>query len=228
VLLCAESAGRRESLMALLQPLALTPTLVHNWTEFLTSTTPFALTIAPLERGLCLPNISVIAESQLFGQRVMQRRRRKATSGEGAAELAIRSLSELTVGVPVVHIDYGVGRYQGLITLDMDGQIQEFLQLTYADSAKLHLIARYSGANDDTAPLHKLGTEQWQKARKKAAEQVHDVAAELLSISARRAAKAGYAFKFDELEYRKFSAGFAFEETADQANAIISTLADMR
>lgn len=235
VLLCAESAGRRESLMALLQPLALTPTLVHNWTEFLTSTTPFALTIAPLERGLSLPNISVIAESQLFGQRVMQRRRRKATSGEGAAELAIRSLSELSIGVPVVHIDYGVGRYQGLITLDMDGQIQEFLQLTYADSAKLyvpvsnlHLIARYSGANDDTAPLHKLGTEQWQKARNKAAEQVHDVAAELLNISARRAAKAGYAFKFDELEYRKFSAGFAFEETADQANAIISTLADMR
>jgi transcription-repair coupling factor (superfamily II helicase) len=95
VLLCAESAGRRESLLALLQKANLTPTLVNNWAEFLNSNASFALTIAPLEHGLCLPNLSVIAESQLFGQRVMQRRRRKATSGEGAAELAIRSLSEL-------------------------------------------------------------------------------------------------------------------------------------
>lgn len=235
VLLCAESAGRRESLLALLQKANLTPTLVNNWDEFLSSDATFALTIAPLEQGLCLANLSVIAESQLFGQRVMQRRRRKATSGEGAAELAIRSLSELNISVPVVHIDYGVGRYQGLMTLDIDGQTQEFLQLIYADSAKLyvpvanlHLIARYSGSEDSSAPLHKLGTEQWQKARKKAAEQVYDVAAELLSIGARRAAKAGYAFAFDEHEYDKFSAGFAFEETADQANAIIAAISDMR
>ncbi len=234
VLLCAESAGRRESLLSLLQGAGLTPIIVHNWSEFLATDSKFALTIAPLERGLCLPNVTVIAESQLFGQRVMQRRRRKATSGEGAAELAIRSLSELNIGVPVVHIDYGVGRYQGLVTLEIDGETQEFLQLTYADSAKLyvpvanlHLIARYSGAEDSSAPLHKLGTESWQKARKKAAEQVYDVAAELLSINARRAARAGYAFKLDELEYSKFSGGFAFEETADQANAILSTLADM-
>ena len=235
VLLCAESAGRRESLLALLQKANLSPALVNHWSEFLSSNASFALTIAPLEHGLRLPHLSVIAESQLFGQRVMQRRRRKATSGEGAAELAIRSLSELTIGVPVVHIDYGVGRYQGLVTLEIDEQTQEFLQLVYADSAKLyvpvanlHLIARYSGSDDAIAPLHKLGTEQWQKARKKAAEQVYDVAAELLSIGARRAAKAGFAFPFDEHEYDKFSAGFAFEETADQANAIIATLADMR
>lgn len=235
VLLCAESAGRRESLLALLHKANLNPTIINSWPEFLYNNATFALTIAPLEQGLSLPQLSVIAESQLFGQRVLQRRRRKATTGEGASELAIKSLSELTIGVPVVHIDYGVGRYQGLITLDIDEQTQEFLQLVYADSAKLyvpvsnlHLIARYSGSEDSSAPLHKLGTEQWQKARNKAAEQVHDVAAELLSIGARRAAKAGYAFAFDEHEYDKFSAGFAFEETADQANAIIATLADMR
>ena len=235
ILLCAESAGRRESLLSLLHAAQLKPLIVQNWAEFLASDAVFALTIASLERGLSLPTLSVIAESQLFGQRVMQRRRRKATSGEGAAELAIRSLSELTIGVPVVHIDYGIGRYHGLLTLEMDGQTQEFLQLTYADSAKLyvpvanlHLIARYSGAEDSTAPLHKLGTEHWQKARKKAAEQVVDVAAELLSINARRAARAGYAFKIDDIEYSKFAGGFAFEETADQANAILSTLADMR
>ena len=235
ILLCAESAGRRESLLSLLNKANLQPILVNSWQEFIEKDLRFALTIAPLEQGLSLPDVTVIAESQLFGQRVMQKRRRKATTGEGAAELAIRSLSELTIGVPVVHIDYGVGRYQGLITLDMDGQTQEFLQLIYADNAKLyvpvanlHLIARYSGSEDALAPLHKLGNEQWQKARKKAAEQVHDVAAELLSISARRAAKAGYAFKFDEQEYAKFCAGFAFEETADQANAILSTIADLR
>ncbi len=235
VLLCAESAGRRESLLSLLQKANLNPALIATWDEFLHSQTRFALTVAPLEQGLSLPELSVIAESQLFGQRVIQKRRRKATTGEGAAELAIKSLSELTIGVPVVHIDYGVGRYQGLVTLDLDEQTQEFLQLVYADNAKLyvpvanlHLIARYSGSEDSLAPLHKLGTEQWQKARHKAAEQIHDVAAELLSISARRAAKAGYAFEFNEDEYHKFCAGFAFEETADQANAIVATIADMR
>jgi transcription-repair coupling factor (superfamily II helicase) len=235
VLICAESAGRRENLLELLKPLAAKPRMVSGWTEFLESGLPFALTVAPLERGLCLPGLTVIAESQLFGQRVMQRRRRKAATGEGAAELAIRSLSELTPGSPVVHIDHGVGRYHGLVTLEMDGQSQEFLLLEYAGSAKLyvpvaslHLIARYTGADDAHAPLHKLGTENWSREKRKAAEQIHDVAAELLNISARRAARAGYAFKLDDGEYRRFASGFPFEETADQSNAILSTLADMR
>jgi len=128
-----------------------------------------------------------------------------------------------------------VGRYQGLVTLDMDGQVQEFLLLEYADKAKLYVpvanleaISRYAGADDNSAPLHRLGTEQWSKARRKAAEQVRDTAAELLNLYARRAARQGYGFPFDHAEYALFASGFPFEETADQANAILATLADMR
>ncbi len=235
VLICAESAGRRESLIDLFSRWDLKPVVVTDWAAFSTGSDPLAITIAPLEQGLLGDRLALIAESQLFGQRVQQRRRRKATSADGQDELAIRSLSELQPGAPVVHLDHGVGRYQGLTTLEMDGQVQEFLLLEYADSAKLYvpvanleLISRFAGADDAMAPLHRLGTEQWQKARRKAAEQVHDTAAELLNLYARRAARKGYGFPFDEVEYALFSAGFPFEETADQANAILATLADMR
>jgi len=239
VLICAESAGRRESLSDLLNRWELKPTPVNSWQAFLASPAPLCITIAPLEQGLLGDSgshgFALVAESQLFGQRVQQRRRRKATSADGQDELAIRSLSELQPGAPVVHLEHGVGRYQGLTTLDMDGQTQEFLLLEYADKAKLYvpvarleLISRFAGADDAMAPLHRLGTEQWQKARRKAAEQVHDTAAELLNLYARRAARKGYGFPFDEGEYALFSAGFPFEETADQANAILATIADMR
>jgi transcription-repair coupling factor (superfamily II helicase) len=243
VLFCAESAGRRESLLELLGRAGIKPRSVNSWAEFIarpetanTEATP-AITIAPLDQGLWLqqPALTVIAESQLFGQRVMQRRRRKATSQDVSSELVIKNLSELQLGAPVVHIDHGVGRYQGLIILELDNQAQEFLLLEYADNAKLyvpvaslHLIARYSGAADDAAPLHRLGTEQWSKARRKAAEQVRDTAAELLNIYARRAARPGHAFAFSEADYALFASGFPFEETADQAAAIIATITDLR
>jgi transcription-repair coupling factor (superfamily II helicase) len=238
VLFCAESAGRRESLLELFARAGLKPRSVSHWQEFVDSQdkTP-AITIAPLEQGLWLENpaLAVIAESQLFGQRVMQRRRRKASNQDVSSELVIKNLSELQEGAPVVHIDHGVGRYQGLVTLDIDNQTQEFLLLEYADNAKLyvpvsslHLIARYSGADDAAAPLHRLGTEQWSKARRKAAEQVRDTAAELLNIYARRAARPGHAFTFSEADYQLFASGFPFEETADQAAAIIATITDLR
>ncbi len=238
VLFCAESAGRREAVTDLLGRSGIRPRTAASWEEFLASTeTSPAITIAPLEQGLWLtePPLLVIAESQLFGQRVMQRRRRKATNQDVSEELIIRNLSELQAGAPVVHIDHGVGRYQGLVMLEVDGQEHEFLLLEYADSAKLyvpvaslHLIARYSGADDASAPLHRLGTEQWSKARRKAAEQVRDTAAELLNIYARRAARPGHAFGFSESDYALFASGFPFEETADQAAAIIATVADLR
>jgi transcription-repair coupling factor (superfamily II helicase) len=238
VLFCAESAGRRESLLELLGRAGLKPEAVSGWPEFLARETPApAITVAPLEQGLLLddPALVVIAESQLFGQRVMQRRRRKASNQDVSSELVIKNLSELQPGAPVVHIDHGVGRYQGLVVLEVDGQQQEFLLLEYADNAKLyvpvaslHLIARYSGADDAMAPLHRLGTEQWSKARRKAAEQVRDTAAELLDIYARRAARPGHAFTFSDADYNLFSAGFPFEETADQAAAILATIADLR
>ncbi len=234
VLFTAESAGRREVLLELLARLKLRPQEVDGWPAFLQSKERLAISIAPLDDGLLLqqPQLALIAESPLFGQRIMQRRRREKIRDAG--ENVIKNLTELREGAPVVHIDHGVGRYQGLITLEIEGQSAEFLQLQYAEEAKLyvpvaslHLIARYTGSDDALAPLHRLGSETWQKAKRKAAEQVRDVAAELLDIYARRAAREGYAFQDPQLDYDTFSAGFPFEETPDQQAAIEAVRADM-
>ncbi|OHC16527.1 MAG: transcription-repair coupling factor, partial [Pseudomonadales bacterium RIFCSPHIGHO2_01_FULL_64_12] len=235
VLFTAESAGRREVLLELLARLRLKPVEVDGWSAFASGKERLAITIAPLDDGLQLdePALALIAESPLFGQRVMQRRRRDKTRGDHG-DAVIKNLTELREGAPVVHIDHGVGRYQGLVTLEIEGQAQEFLLLQYADEAKLyvpvaslHLIARYTGSDDALAPLHKLGSETWQKAKRKAAEQVRDVAAELLDIYARRAARQGYAFKDPQVDYETFAAGFPFEETPDQQAAIDAVREDL-
>lgn len=232
VLFTAESAGRREVLLELLARLKLRPQEVEGWCGFLASEERLAIAIAPLDEGLLLDEVALVAESPLFGQRVMQRRRREKSRDGG--DNVIKNLTELREGAPVVHIDHGVGRYQGLVTLEIEGQAQEFLLLQYADEAKLyvpvaslHLIARYTGSDDALAPLHKLGSEAWQKAKRKAAEQVRDVAAELLDIYARRAARQGYAFKDPQVDYETFAAGFPFEETPDQQAAIDAVREDL-
>ncbi|MDL0440032.1 transcription-repair coupling factor [Stutzerimonas frequens] len=232
VLFTAESAGRREVLLELLARLKLRPQEVEGWDGFLASKERLAIAIAPLDEGLLLDEVALVAESPLFGQRVMQRRRREKSRDGG--DNVIKNLTELREGAPVVHIDHGVGRYQGLVTLEIEGQAQEFLLLQYADEAKLyvpvaslHLIARYTGSDDAVAPLHKLGSETWQKAKRKAAEQVRDVAAELLDIYARRAARQGYAFKDPQVDYETFAAGFPFEETPDQQAAIDAVREDL-
>ncbi len=235
ILFVAESAGRRDTLLELLGRIRIHPKSVDSWQAFVDSDqmVPMVIT-APLATGLVLqdPALAIITESQLFGHRVMQSRRRKR--GDDHAENVIRNLTELNPGDPVVHIDHGVGRYQGLQTLEIDGQTLEFLTLEYADKAKLyvpvsslHLIARYSGASDTTAPLHRLGTDQWAKEKRKAAEQIHDTAAELLNIYARRAAKPGHAFDLMRHDYEAFCEGFPFEETPDQQAAIDAVIADM-
>ncbi|MCW8038082.1 MULTISPECIES: transcription-repair coupling factor [Acinetobacter] len=234
VLLVAESAGRRETLKDALRPSLGDIPYVSNFNDFIESLHAVAITNAPLERGLLLPGkITVISENQLYEHRVVQRRRKRQQ--DVSEEFLIRSLTELSLGAPVVHIDYGVGRYAGLVTLSIDDQDHEFLQLDYADAAKvyvpvtnLHLISRYSGGDPDLAPLHKLGTDAWNKAKRKALEQIHDVAAELLHIQARRQSKPGFGFELDQSLYMQFSSGFAYEETLDQANAIEATLHDMQ
>lgn len=232
VLFCAESAGRREVLLELLARLKLKPREVDGWPQFSAGKERLGITIAPLDEGLQLEELALIAESPLFGQRVMQRRRREKTRDGG--DNVIKNLTELREGAPVVHIDHGVGRYLGLVTMEFDGQAAEFLALMYAEEAKLyvpvaslHLIARYTGSDDALAPLHRLGSEVWQKAKRKAAEQVRDVAAELLDIYARRAAREGYAFVDPKADYETFSAGFPFEETPDQQSAIDAVRDDM-
>ncbi|WP_179997452.1 transcription-repair coupling factor [Acinetobacter sp. YH16050] len=234
VLLVAESAGRRETLKDALRAALGEIPQVESFEAFQQSLQAIAITHAPLDRGLVIQDqLSVISENQLYEHRVVQRRRKRQQ--EVSEEFLIRSLTELSIGAPVVHIDYGVGRYAGLITLNIDEQEHEFLQLDYADAAKvyvpvtnLHLISRYSGGDPDLAPLHKLGTDAWNKAKRKALEQIHDVAAELLHIQARRQSKPGFAFELDHSLYMQFASGFAYEETLDQANAIEATLHDMQ
>lgn len=234
VLLVAESAGRRETLKDALRSVLGDIQNVESFVQFQKDKLQVAITSAPLDRGLVLSNqLSVISENQLYEHRVVQRRRKRQQ--EVSEEFLVRSLTELSIGAPVVHIDHGVGRYAGLITLEIDQQDHEFLQLDYADGAKvyvpvtnLHLISRYSGGDPDLAPLHKLGTDTWSKAKRKALEQIHDVAAELLHIQARRQSKPGFAFELDHTGYMQFSSGFAYEETLDQANAIEATLHDMQ
>lgn len=234
ILFCAESTGRREVLLEMLKKIDATPEQVPDWQAFIAGNGPLAITTAEIDRGLQLPDagIVIITESQLFGQQVLQSRRR--TQNRDQQEYIIKNLAELRVDAPVVHIDHGVGRYRGLETISVSGQAEEFLTLEYAAGAKLyvpiaslHLIARYTGNDEGSAPLHTLGSDKWQKAKRKAAEQARDTAAELLDIHARRAAKSGVSFNVDEQEYQRFCADFPFEETPDQIAAIAATLSDM-
>ena len=234
VLFCAESAGRREVLAGFLKKINVVAAEVENWQDFINTSDRFSVTTYPIDQGLYSPGqgICLITEGELFGQQVMQRRRRSKASE--SPDHIFKSLAELQHGAPVVHMDHGVGRFQGLVTLEVDKSVQEFLMLVYANDAKLyvpvsslHLISRFGGGDQSMAPLHKLGTDKWSKAKEKAAKQVRDTAVELLDIYARRAARKGFACDNNEEDYRKFSGEFPFEETADQAEAIDAVRRDL-
>ena len=233
VLITGESAGRRESLRDLLRDQGIHPTVFEGWRDFLAGEATLGIGVAPLEQGLLLPEqgLALITETQLLGQRTRQRTRRKAVRDP---ETLIRDLTDLAPGAPVVHEDHGVGRYLGLQRLHVGDIETEFLALEYAGGdklyvpvASLHLISRYTGTAPEQAPLHRLGSEQWQKARRKAAERVRDVAAELLEIQARRLLRPGHAFEIHTEDYRQFAAAFPFEETPDQQTAIDAVLEDL-
>ncbi len=234
VLVAADSPGRREALLEVLQAAGLKPPVVQDLPSFLGGGERFAITVGVLEDGFAIdtPPLAVLTERQLFPERAGQPRRSRRAGREPDA--IIRDLGELTEGAPIVHEDHGVGRYRGLIAMDVGGMPGEFLEIEYAKGdrlyvpvAQLHLISRYSGASAETAPLHSLGGEQWTKAKRKAAEKVRDVAAELLEIQARRRARAGLALQVDRAMYEPFAAGFPFEETPDQLAAIEATLRDL-
>lgn len=233
-LFVAEGAGRRELLLGILRDIGIHAKLVDGWPSFLASELEAGLCVAPLEQGLWLESagISIITETQLYGERVRQERRRRKVSQD--PDQIVRNLTELHVGAPVVHEDHGVGRYLGLQTLDVGGQTTEFLTLEYARGdklyvpvASLHLISRYAGASPEHAPLHRLGGDQWEKTKNKAAKQIRDVAAELLEIYARRAARQGVAFPAPDAEYQEFATSFEFEETPDQHQTISAVIEDM-
>ncbi len=235
ILFTAESPGRREALADLLSDLRHPPARVAGWEAFAAGSDPLALSLGPLEAGVVLPSagLAIVTEQSLFGERARQSSRRRRASRD--PENIIRQLSDLREGAPVVHEEYGVGRYLGLTTLEVGDVPAEFLTLEYADGDKLyvpvhslHLISRYTGASPEHAPLHRLGSDQWEKARRRAAEKVRDVAAELLDVYARRAARPGHAFRLDEHDYRAFEADFPFEPTEDQQRVIDEVLTDMR
>ncbi|PJK12575.1 transcription-repair coupling factor [Lysobacteraceae bacterium NML120232] len=233
VVIAAESAGRREALREVLAATELHPESVSDALRQ-TQLPAFSITVAALDDGFATeaPQRAVLTERQLYPERALQPRRRKRAGRE--PEAIIRDLGELSEGAPIVHEDHGVGRYRGLVVLEAGGERGEFLDIEYAKGdrlyvpvAQLHLVNRYSGASPETAPLHSLGGEQWTKAKKKAAEKVRDVAAELLEIQAKRQARAGIAIDVDRAMYEPFAAGFAFEETPDQHAAIEAVIRDL-
>ncbi|MGI9221008.1 MAG: transcription-repair coupling factor [Woeseiaceae bacterium] len=234
VLFACDSAGRREQIFEMLTGRNLDLARMEDWQEFLTSNAKIGVAIAPLENGVILQEIgiAIIGEQQLFGERVRQQNRRRRI--ERDPETIIKQLNDLEAGSPVVHEEYGVGRYHGLITLSTGGIAAEFLHLEYADGDKLYvpvhaldLITRFTGASPENAPLHRLGSDQWAKARRRAIKKIRDVAAELLDVYARRAARVGHRFRWPESDYRAFEAGFPFDLTDDQDRTITEVLADL-
>jgi transcription-repair coupling factor (superfamily II helicase) len=234
VLIAAESAGRREMLLDTLRKRSVSVAQVDNWLAFRDGAAEVGITVSPLSTGLVLeePHIALIAEEQLFGERARQERRRRRP--ERDPEKIIRDLADLHAGSPVVHESYGVGRFLGLQTMDVGGLTSEFLVLEYADGDKLYvpvqgldLVSRYTGSSPESAPLHKLGTDAWTKAKKKAAQRIRDTAVELLDLYSRRAARQGQQLAADEGDLRAFEAAFKFEETPDQALAIEQVIADL-
>ena len=233
ILFAADTPGRREVLRSTLAAFGVEPRQFESYAAFHGEGAPMGLAVLPVDEGFVIPGeLALITESQLFGGRSRPQAQRAVS--ERDPESIIRNLTDLAAGAPVVHEDHGVGRYLGLETLEIDQRRAEFLMLEYAGGdklyvpvASLHLVSRYTGSNPETAPLHRLGSQQWEKARRKAAKQVRDVAAELLDLYSRRQARKGFSFSLDEQLYAEFAAGFPFEETPDQLSAIDTVIGDL-
>jgi len=245
-LFIAETQGRRETLLELLERNNIKPELFNSISEFKQSEAKFGLTVNALSHGFVVNDfvndsikkraktaaLAIITETELLGNRVRQTRRR-GKKEDVNSDIIFKNLAELSIGQAVVHIEHGIGRYMGLQSLETAGITTEFLVLSYAKEAKLyvpvaslHLISRYSGA--ENAPLHKLGNDSWSKAKRKAAEKIRDVAAELLDVYAKRENSQGYHYQLNKDDYRAFADSFGFEETTDQEQAIHAVMGDMR
>ncbi len=240
ILFSAESTGRRELLADLMRQQNTAVQQVETWPAFLAAQTESGLTVAPLEKGVILADpdlpghagtITILTEQELFGVKPKRRKRHRRIQDP---EALISDLTDLRPGAPVVHAEHGVGRYIGLTHLEFDSTLTEFVTLEYAGGdrlhvpvASLHLISRYTGAAPDQAPLHRLGSDQWIKARRKAAEKIRDVAAELLELYSKRAARAGHSYNIDPADYERFAADFPFTPTDDQSRVIEEITADM-
>ena len=237
ILICAESPGRRETLLQLFNEYNLQTIDCTDFDSFCKSNAPVMLCVSPIQKGFSLGyvlgDLALITETELYansGRRSIN----KATRADFHVESIVRDLSELKIGDPVVHANHGIGRYRGLVSMDLGEGETEFLHLQYAGDAKLyvpvaqlHIISRYAGTSPEDAPLHALGSGQWEKAKQKAAQKVHDTAAELLDLYAKRSMREGFAFPLSMNDYEAFSDSFGFDETPDQATAIASVIEDM-
>ena len=235
ILLCAESLGRRETMLGFLQQNGLKAKSVSDWQGFLSAHESLMITVAPLAYGFKLEdqNITVITESDLY-QYVARSRKHHRKKHAAVSDGLLRDLAEINIGDPVVHEEHGIGRYMGLVTMDLGGETNEMMLLEYAGEAQLyvpvsqlHLISRYSGQTHENVALHKLGSGAWNKAKRKAAEKARDTAAELLNLYAQRAAQSGHKFEINEMDYQAFADGFGYEETEDQAAAIAAVIKDL-
>jgi len=237
VMICAESSGRRETMQQYFSEYSLSVTPCNGYADFAAASASVMFGVAPLQAGFSLGedlgNLVFITETELYASSGRRAGRRKQ---EGATQLEtmLRDLSELKIGDPVVHINHGIGRYRGLIGMNMGEGETEFLHIKYAKETRLyvpvsqlHVISRYSGVSPEEAPLHMLGSDQWERAKSRAAQQVHDTAAELLDLYARRALRQGHAFHLSTRDYEKFADSFGFEETPDQTDAINAVINDM-
>ncbi len=233
VVICSQTAGRRELLSEQLTAAKIHFKSFSHWHEFITDhSAKIALMYGPLETGFIFDDLTVITEAELWGETLI--RQRKTARRSLDIDTIVRDLSELHIGSAVVHIEHGVGRYLGLQNIEYDNQINEFLVLEYASNDKIYVpvtslekISRYTGLDPDTAPLHRLGTGQWQKEKKKAQEKIRDTAAELLDIYAKREARQGFSCHAPDSEYQTFAGAFPFEETPDQTQAIQQVISDM-
>jgi transcription-repair coupling factor (superfamily II helicase) len=234
-LLLADSLGRREIMAGYLHEYGLAPAVCENYAEFLQNNAAFMLCVGPLQNGFILVDekVALVTETELYAAQPRSRAARAAKKSN--VEGMLRDLSELKTGDPVVHEQHGIARYRGLVNLDLGEGENEFLLLEYAGEdklyvpvAQLHVISRYSGGAAEAAPLHKLGSGTWDKAKRRAMQQVRDTAAELLNLYAQRALRKGHAFKLTPHDYEAFVAGFGFEETPDQAAAIEAVVADLQ
>lgn len=236
ILLCAESLGRRETMTGFMQQNGIKAKAVSDWQGFLSAHEPLMITVAPLAYGFQLPeqNIAVITESDLYQYVAKSRKTNRRKKHADVSDGLLRDLAEINIGDPVVHEEHGIGRYMGLVGMDLGEGISEMMLLEYAGEAQLyvpvsqlHLISRYSGQAHENMQLHKLGSGAWSKAKRKAAEKARDTAAELLNLYAQRAAQEGFKFAFNEQDYQAFADGFGYEETEDQAAAIGAVLKDL-
>ena len=235
ILLCADSLGRRETMTQFLGEHGFKPVLLDNWQSFLDAPDKsFNLIVAPVEKGFVIPDkhLAIVSEADLYQHVVRNRKGRKKHAAQ--SDGLLRDLAEIKVGDPVVHEDHGIGLYQGLVSMDLGEGTTELMQLAYAEGAtlyvpvsQLHLISRYAGQASDEVHLHRLGSNSWEKAKRKAAEKAYDTAAELLNLYAQRAAQKGFQCVLNEVDYHTFAAGFEYEETPDQETAINAVIADM-